>query len=194
MLKMWRRWLTFCCRELTKTRGQDEVRLPLQDNSNISAAQDEIESMQGPGVGRADSDNNATQANLSAVLNAPNCTVPEDWKLFLPLQQRLKCLLRSQLHSAGGLPEAEAKLWWRLAYRDSEVSELEAALHLACKQGHLENVQWLVSQGAAVGTRAADGSQPIHAACSQEHLEVAQWLVSKGAAVDASANDGSQPI
>lgn len=52
-------------------------------------------------------------------------------------------------------------------------------LYLACQEGHLETVQYLVKDCAAdPHTRANDGMTPLHAAAQMGHNTVIVWLVS----------------
>ena len=76
----------------------------------------------------------------------------------------------------------------------SELDEGFQAIRDAANGGHLEMLQWLVSQGAAVDACSNNGVQAIHTASAIGHIEVVQWLVSQGAAVDASTNTGKQPL
>ena len=52
-------------------------------------------------------------------------------------------------------------------------------LYLACQEGHLEAVQYLVKDcGAEPSIRANDGMTPLHAAAQMGHNTVIVWLVS----------------
>ena len=48
-------------------------------------------------------------------------------------------------------------------------------VHIASAAGHIEAVQWLVSQGAAVGARANNGMRAIHSASAAGHIKVVQF-------------------
>lgn len=51
-------------------------------------------------------------------------------------------------------------------------------LYLACQEGHLEAVQYLVKDcGAEPSIRANDGMTPLHAAAQMGHNTVIVWLV-----------------
>lgn len=53
-------------------------------------------------------------------------------------------------------------------------------LYLACQEGHLEAVQYLVKDcGAEPTIRANDGMTPLHAAAQMGHNTVIVWLVSE---------------
>lgn len=52
-------------------------------------------------------------------------------------------------------------------------------LYLACQEGHLEIIQYLVKDcGADPHVRANDGMTPLHAAAQMGHNTVIVWLVS----------------
>lgn len=52
-------------------------------------------------------------------------------------------------------------------------------LYLACQEGHLEVVQYLVKDcGAEPSIRANDGMTPLHAAAQMGHNTVIVWLAS----------------
>lgn len=53
-------------------------------------------------------------------------------------------------------------------------------LYLACQEGHLEAVQYLVKDcGADPTIRSNDGMTPLHAAAQMGHNTVIVWLVSE---------------
>lgn len=53
-------------------------------------------------------------------------------------------------------------------------------LYLACQEGHLEVVQYLVKDcGAEPSIRANDGMTPLHAAAQMGHNTVIVWLVKR---------------
>lgn len=56
-------------------------------------------------------------------------------------------------------------------------------LYLACQEGHLEIVQYLVKDcGAEPHVRTSDGMTPLHAAAQMGHNSVIVWLVSSPSA------------
>ena len=58
-------------------------------------------------------------------------------------------------------------------------------LYLACQEGHLEAVQYLVKDcGAEPSIRANDGMTPLHAAAQMGHNTVIVWLVPWNVTVD----------
>ncbi|MBM3299487.1 MAG: ankyrin repeat domain-containing protein [Deltaproteobacteria bacterium] len=64
------------------------------------------------------------------------------------------------------------------------------ALHHAARNGHLEQVQELLKQGANVNAMDALLNTPLMAAASGGHLQVAELLVENGADVNAKTSDG----
>lgn len=55
------------------------------------------------------------------------------------------------------------------------------ALHIACSNGNLEIVQWLIDHGAPVSemTQCTDGLTPFMCAVRKNHLTVSQWLYAR---------------
>lgn len=61
-------------------------------------------------------------------------------------------------------------------------------LYLACQEGHLEIIQYLVQDcGADPHARAYDGMTPLHAAAQMGHNTVIVWLVSAAQAQHGTA-------
>lgn len=51
------------------------------------------------------------------------------------------------------------------------------ALHLACRQGHSEVVQWLAEENRAdIHAENSNGETPLHVACANDHFEIVKWL------------------
>lgn len=64
-------------------------------------------------------------------------------------------------------------------------------LYLACQEGHLEIIQYLVKDcGADPHVRANDGMTPLHAAAQMGHNTVIVWLVSAAWARHGTARHG----
>lgn len=64
-------------------------------------------------------------------------------------------------------------------------------LYLACQEGHLEIIQYLVKDcGADPHVRANDGMTPLHAAAQMGHNTVIVWLVSAAWARHGTAQHG----
>lgn len=61
---------------------------------------------------------------------------------------------------------------------NSQTKNGATPLYLACQEGHLEVVQYLVKDcGADPSIRANDGMTPLHAAAQMGHNTVIVWLV-----------------
>lgn len=61
---------------------------------------------------------------------------------------------------------------------NSQTKNGATPLYLACQEGHLEIIQYLVKDcRAEPGIRANDGMTPLHAAAQMGHNTVIVWLV-----------------
>lgn len=69
-----------------------------------------------------------------------------------------------------------------------------AALHRACREGHLECAQQLLHAGAAVDQLDDQGWAPLHHACSKVRPACARLLLDYGAAVDVANRRGNTPF
>jgi hypothetical protein len=72
-----------------------------------------------------------------------------------------------------------------------------APLHLACRNGHAEVVNWLLSAEISVDIHAKSkaGLTPLHEAYSTDPLEVVvKWLVAKSADVRTKSKYGGTPL
>ena len=74
----------------------------------------------------------------------------------------------------------------RLIQEDPEiVDEIDdnesTALHLACIDGHVEVVSYLLDQGANINTTDNVDATPLYYACYEGRLEVVELLLSRGA-------------
>ena len=74
-------------------------------------------------------------------------------------------------------------------------------IHIASIQGHINVLEWLVTNGVSVDTGLVgsfgmekNSFRPIHFASDRGNLMVVRWLVEHGANVDASNEYGHQPI
>jgi len=64
-------------------------------------------------------------------------------------------------------------------------------LHLACTQGDLKTVTYLLDLGANVSLVNGDGDLPIHIACKSGRIDLANALLDKGANLDILDNTGT---
>ncbi len=78
-----------------------------------------------------------------------------------------------------GLSESEVKQW-----------KLDARLFMYAREGDLDHVKRLISEGADPNYRVPFGTTPVVLAASRGHLAVVQYLVSRGAAIDAIDGNG----
>jgi ankyrin repeat protein len=67
-------------------------------------------------------------------------------------------------------------------------------LMVACSEGHLEVVQILVENGAAIDQTDSIGTTSLMVACSEGHLEVVQILVENGADIDQTDSIGTTSL
>ncbi|XP_076834924.1 tonsoku-like protein [Brachyhypopomus gauderio] len=73
----------------------------------------------------------------------------------------------------------------------------ETALHRACIDGNLKQVQYLVEQGHPLNPRDHCGWTPLHEACNHGHLEVVALLLERGANINDAGGvhcDGVTPL
>uniref|UniRef100_A0A4W4H037 Tonsoku-like protein n=1 Tax=Electrophorus electricus TaxID=8005 RepID=A0A4W4H037_ELEEL len=73
----------------------------------------------------------------------------------------------------------------------------ETALHRACIDGNLKQVQYLVEQGHPLNPRDHCGWTPLHEACNHGHLEIVALLLDSGANMNDSGGahcDGVTPL
>ena len=67
-------------------------------------------------------------------------------------------------------------------------------LIMACNEGHLEAVLYLLQQGANRDATSNSGWTPLHSAVVNDHLGVATLLMVYGANLNARNDDGDLPI
>lgn len=60
-------------------------------------------------------------------------------------------------------------------------------LHIACDNGHIDIVRFLLANGANIEAKPKDGRTPLMHAISNDHFEIAEFLISKGANVNAAS-------
>ena len=76
----------------------------------------------------------------------------------------------------------------------SPVDPNETALHRAARDGHLDEVKQLLTQGAEVTAVNRWDQTPLHQAAGHGHLEVVKYLVTQGARLDAQDTTGQTPL
>lgn len=81
-----------------------------------------------------------------------------------------------------------------LANSGGEHPDGMTALHLAAKQGDIEEVKRLLDQGAALETRDKAGSTPLHWAVYTGRYEIVKFLIAEGADVNAEDGWHSTPL
>lgn len=59
--------------------------------------------------------------------------------------------------------------------------EKQTALHLACENGHVAMVSFLIESGANINTKGLGGSTPLHGAAILGQIDVVRKLLSEGA-------------
>ena len=60
-----------------------------------------------------------------------------------------------------------------------------SALHLACKNGHVNTAASLMRAGISADVRTKVGKTPMHFAAQNGHVEVVKELIKNGADVEA---------
>eukprot|EP01116_Phalansterium_solitarium_P024696 TRINITY_DN9119_c0_g1_i1.p1 TRINITY_DN9119_c0_g1~~TRINITY_DN9119_c0_g1_i1.p1 ORF type:complete len:1155 (+),score=322.34 TRINITY_DN9119_c0_g1_i1:118-3465(+) len=76
----------------------------------------------------------------------------------------------------------------------TEALDLEELLLAACFDGKVDVVRLLLSKGASVKSRDAEGRTCLHQAVKGGHLELSEVLIAEGAAVNAQTVDGVTPL
>ena len=69
----------------------------------------------------------------------------------------------------------------------------ETACHIACANGYVEVLEFLLDNGALVHIGDKDDWQPIHAAACWGHDKIVEVLVKHGADLEARTKDGETP-
>ncbi|MGC6366879.1 MAG: ankyrin repeat domain-containing protein [Candidatus Marinamargulisbacteria bacterium] len=67
-------------------------------------------------------------------------------------------------------------------------------LHIAAKEGNLDNVQALIKDGADVNAKDEDKKTPLHIAAEEGNLDIVQALIKYGADVNAKDEDEETPL
>ena len=67
-------------------------------------------------------------------------------------------------------------------------------LHKAAYNGHLDIVEYLISQGVNIDAASASGSTPLHGAAFYGHIETVRLLLDRGAGLDVANAGGYTPL
>ncbi|MFM5893394.1 MAG: ankyrin repeat domain-containing protein [Novosphingobium sp.] len=73
-------------------------------------------------------------------------------------------------------------------------TSLDTGLHIAARQKNLRYVSFLISAGANVNMRNADGETPLVIACNLGFIEAVPPLIAAGAKVDEPNSTGETPL
>ena len=73
-------------------------------------------------------------------------------------------------------------------------SDLYTPLHRASYNGHVEVVEYLLTNGAKIDAGTVDGWQPLHCACRWNKTQVADILLQNGALINAQTNGKQTPL
>lgn len=76
----------------------------------------------------------------------------------------------------------------------AEEEEGNTALMIACEEGHVAMVTFLLQHGASVEKRNAMGSTAVHHACSHGHVDIVRVLADKGADLTSINQLGKTPL
>ncbi len=77
---------------------------------------------------------------------------------------------------------------------DSGETSGQTPLYRAVISGDMESIEWLISEGADVGTFDSEGTTPLHLAVHRGELELVKLLVEHGADPDAKDQYGLTPM
>ena len=75
-----------------------------------------------------------------------------------------------------------------------ELDDSRNSLFNASRNGHIEEVKMLITNGADVNVKTASGKTALMAASGNGHIEVVKMLIDKGADVNAKARDGGTAL
>lgn len=81
-----------------------------------------------------------------------------------------------------------------ISAEDMKQYALDNKLLEAVKQGNIENVKELLSQGADINISDEYGETPLHSAALYGHLDVVKYLVEQGADVDVKNKFWETPL
>ena len=69
-----------------------------------------------------------------------------------------------------------------------------AAIHCACKAGHLDIVKFLIEKGCDSESRNVAGATPLHFACWEGHLDITRFLVERKGCDPVCTTAGLTPL
>jgi len=77
---------------------------------------------------------------------------------------------------------------------ESRAVDGETPLIKAARCGHVEVVDYLITNGASMVSKDSLGWTPLHTACSEGHINVVKLLLDRGADKEAEDNEGWTPL
>uniref|UniRef100_A0A8C7QJH9 ZU5 domain-containing protein n=1 Tax=Oncorhynchus mykiss TaxID=8022 RepID=A0A8C7QJH9_ONCMY len=78
--------------------------------------------------------------------------------------------------------------------RDHAVQKVETPLHMACRAGHYEVAEFLLTNAAPVDAKAKDDQTPLHCACRMGHKELVTLLLEHKANPNSTTTAGHTPL
>lgn len=78
--------------------------------------------------------------------------------------------------------------------KTSKVHKIEHPLQLAVSENSLDEVKYLINNGADVNFQGYRGRTPLFIAAKYGNTEIAQYLISVGADVNIKDDDGLDPL
>uniref|UniRef100_A0A674E1C7 Ankyrin 1 n=1 Tax=Salmo trutta TaxID=8032 RepID=A0A674E1C7_SALTR len=76
----------------------------------------------------------------------------------------------------------------------SNVQKVETPLHMACRAGHYEVAEFLLTNAAPVDAKAKDDQTPLHCACRMGHKELVKLLLEHKANPNSTTTSGHTPL
>ncbi|XP_046566139.1 ankyrin-1-like [Haliotis rubra] len=67
-------------------------------------------------------------------------------------------------------------------------------LHVVCKVGNIELVNYLIGKGIDIQTKDTNGNTALHAACARGHFEIAKVLIEKGLSFNEKNTRAMSPL
>jgi len=94
----------------------------------------------------------------------------------------------------GDLAKVKAFLKKDAKLIDADDKNNKEPLHWAAEKGHLQVVEFLISQGADVNAKNVADETPLHYSAGYGYKDIVKLLVSKGAAVNEKTKQGHTPL